>query len=195
MNDKHLSTQIDAELGSISTRVLEMGGLVEDQLEQAVLALTEASRERAAAVLEQEDRVNHMEVEIDGELSAIIALRQPAARDLRLLIAISKAIANLERAGDEAARIARVALRLMAVGIPSRLPLADLQHEAALAAALLRQSLDALARLDASKAWAGFLHAKPGEKGKKENAKEEAERIAGKSKYTPGAKPRLVASN
>jgi phosphate transport system protein len=154
MTDKHLSTQFDIELGAISTRVLEMGGLVESQVEQAVLALIEASTERAAAVLEQEDRVNHLEVEIDGELSGIIARRQPAARDLRLLIAISKAIANLERAGDEAARIARVALRLVDVGIPSRLPLADLHHEAALAAAQLRQSLDALARLDASLALA-----------------------------------------
>jgi phosphate transport system protein len=152
MTKKHLSTQFETELAAISTRVLEMGGLVETQLEQAVRALIEASRERASAVLEQEDRVNHMEVEIDGELSAIIALRQPAARDLRLLIAISKAIANLERAGDEAARIARVALRLMDVGIPSRMPLADLQHESALAATQLRQALDALARLDASQA-------------------------------------------
>jgi phosphate transport system protein len=150
MTRKHLSTQFDIELGEISTRVLEMGGLVEGQLEQAVLALVEASKERAAAVLEQEERVNRMEVEIDGELSAIIARRQPAARDLRLLIAISKASANLERAGDEAARIARVALRLTDVGTPNRLPLADLQHEALLAAAQLRQSLSALARMDAS---------------------------------------------
>jgi phosphate transport system protein len=152
MTDKHLSTQFDAELGAISTRMLEMGGLVESQVEQALLALIESSKERAAAVLEQENRVNHMEVEIDGELSAIIARRQPAARDLRLLIAISKAIANLERAGDEAARIARVAIRLVNIGTPSRLPLTDLQHEAALATAQLRQSLDALARLDASRA-------------------------------------------
>ena len=104
MNDRHLSTQFDAELSGISTRVLEMGGLVESQVAQAVHALTHFSAETASQVLVQEARVNAMEVEIDRDLSTIIARRQPTARDLRLLIAISKAIANLERVGDEAAR-------------------------------------------------------------------------------------------
>ena len=105
--DKHLSTQFDAELSGISTRVLEMGGLVESQVAHAVEALTNFSGELASQVLVQEERVNVMEVEIDRDLSTIIARRQPTARDLRLLIAISKTIANLERVGDEAARIAR----------------------------------------------------------------------------------------
>jgi phosphate transport system protein len=90
-----------------------------------------------------------MEVEIDRDLSGIIARRQPTARDLRLLIAISKIIANLERVGDEAARIARVVQRLAAVGMPGRrLPVGDLQFECDLAVAQLRKSLDAFARLD-----------------------------------------------
>ena len=105
MNDKHISTQFDAELIGISTRVLEMGGLVESQVAQAVYALTHFSGETASAVLQMEERVNAMEVEIDNELWTIIARRQPTARHLRLLIAISKAIANLERAGDEAALV------------------------------------------------------------------------------------------
>ena len=111
MSDKHLSTQFDNELSGISSRVLEMGGLVEAQVAQAVQALTAFDGEIAAQVLREEERVNQMEVEIDRDLSTIIARRQPTARDLRLLIAVSKAIANLERVGDEAARIARAVSR------------------------------------------------------------------------------------
>jgi phosphate transport system protein len=154
MSDKHLSTQFDAELSGISSRVLEMGGLVESQVVQALFALTQFNIEIAGQVLIEEARVNQMEVEIDRDLSAIIARRQPTARDLRLLIAISKAIANLERVGDEAARIARTVQRLINTGVSSRLrlPVADLGFEAELAIAQLRKSLDAFARLDTARA-------------------------------------------
>ena len=154
MGDKHLSAQFDAELSSISTRVLEMGGLVESQVARALSALSQLDAPAARYVLAQEERVNQMEVEIDRDLSAIIALRQPTARDLRLLIAISKAIANLERVGDEAARIARTAERLIGSGVSSRLrvPLDDLSFEAELAIAQLRKALDAFARLDTAQA-------------------------------------------
>lgn len=154
MAEKHLSTQFDSELSAISTRVLEMGGLVESQVAQSVYALTNFSGEVATVVLRNEERVNAMEVEIDRDLSTIIARRQPTARDLRLLIAISKTIANLERVGDEAARIARTVQRLLNSGVSSRLrlPVNDLAHEADLAIALLRKALDAFARLDTAKA-------------------------------------------
>ena len=154
MSDKHLSTQFDAELSGISNRVLEMGGLVESQVAQAIYALTNFSSETAIQVLQQEERVNQMEVEIDRDLSAIIARRQPTARDLRLLIAISKAIANLERVGDEAARIARTVQRLINTGVSSRLrlPVDDVGFEADLAIAQLRKALDAFARLDTARA-------------------------------------------
>jgi phosphate transport system protein len=154
MSEKHLSTQFDAELSGISTRVLEMGGLVESQVAQAIYALTNFSGETATQVLAAEERVNAMEVEIDRDLSSIIARRQPTARDLRLLIAISKTIANLERVGDEAARIARTVQRLINTGVSSRLrlPVADLAFEADLAIAQLRKALDAFARLDTARA-------------------------------------------
>ena len=154
MSDKHMSTQFDAELSGISGRVLEMGGLVESQVVQAVKALTEFNGELADTVLAQEDRVNQMEVTIDRELSAIIARRQPTARDLRLLIAVSKTIANLERVGDEAARIARTVQRLINTGVSTRLrlPVSDLGFEAELAIAQLRKALDAFARLDIARA-------------------------------------------
>jgi phosphate transport system protein len=152
--DKHLSSQFDAELAGISNRVLEMGGLVEAQVAQSVYALSKFSGETAIQVLQAEERVNQMEVEIDRDLSAIIARRQPTARDLRLLIAISKAIANLERVGDEAARIARTVQRLINTGVSSRLrlPVSDIGFEADLAVAQLRKALDAFARLDTEQA-------------------------------------------
>ena len=150
MTDKHLSTQFDNELSGISTRVLEMGGLVESQVAQAVYALSTFSGDVATQVLKAEERVNAMEVEIDRDLSSIIARRQPTARDLRLLIAVSKTIANLERIGDEAARIARTVQRLLNSGVSSRLrlPVSDLTFESELATKQLRKALDAFARLD-----------------------------------------------
>lgn len=150
MNDKHLSSQFDNELSGISTRVLEMGGLVESQVAQAVFALSTFSLDVANDVLKGEERVNQMEIEIDRDLSTIIARRQPTARDLRLLIAVSKTIANLERIGDEAARIARTAQRLLDSGVSSRmrLPVGDLTFECELATKQLRKVLDAFARLD-----------------------------------------------
>jgi phosphate transport system protein len=154
MTEKHLSAQFDAELSGISTRVLEMGGLVESQVSQAIYALTNFSEPTAAQVLAREETVNAAEVEIDLDLSRILARRQPTARDLRLLIAISKSIANLERVGDEAARIARTVQRLISAGMSSRLrlPVEDLKFESDLAIALLRKALDAFARLDVDKA-------------------------------------------
>ena len=154
MSEKHLSTQFDAELSGISTRVLDMGGTVESQVARAVYALTHFSSEVASEVLATEEKVNAMEVEIDRDLSHIIARRQPTARDLRLLIAISKTIANLERVGDEAARVARTVQRLINAGVSSRLrlPVKDLAYESELAIAQLRKALDAFARLDVEKA-------------------------------------------
>ncbi|MEI7464817.1 MAG: phosphate signaling complex protein PhoU [Burkholderiales bacterium] len=154
MSEKHMSTQFDAELSGISTRVLEMGGLVESQVSQSLYALVNFSDTTAAQVLREEERVNQMEVEIDRDLSAIIARRQPTARDLRLLIAISKTIANLERVGDEASRIARTVQRLINTGVSARmrLPVSDLTFEADLAIAQLRKALDAFARLDTARA-------------------------------------------
>ncbi len=108
MSDKHLSSQFDAELNSISTNVLEMGGLVESQLHQAIYALVNMSLESALQVEENESRINQMELSIDHEIISTIGRRQPTARDLRFLMAISRTTQNLERAGDEVARMARM---------------------------------------------------------------------------------------
>ncbi|MEP6588717.1 MAG: phosphate signaling complex protein PhoU [Polaromonas sp.] len=152
MADKHLSTQFDSELNTVSSRVMELGGLVESQLRLAIYALSQFSAESANQVIETELRVNGMELDIDRELSSIIARRQPTARDLRLLIAISKTTANLERAGDEAAKIARMVKSIMQSGASRTLPSSDLRVAGELASGLLRKALDAFARLDTAAA-------------------------------------------
>jgi phosphate transport system protein len=152
MSDKHLSSQFDAELSSVSALVMELGGLVESQVRQAIYALAQFSTEAASQVTETEARVNTMEVTIDREISSIIALRQPAARDLRLLIALSKATANLERVGDEAEKIARMVQSIINSGAPRSLPSLELRVAADLASGLLRKALDAFARLDTTAA-------------------------------------------
>ena len=154
MSDKHLSSQFDSELNTVSSLVMELGGLVESQIRQAVYALSEFSVEVANQVMATEAHVNKMEVEIDRELSSIIARRQPTARDLRLLIAISKATANLERVGDEAAKIARMVLSIISSGAPRSLPSLELRVAADMASGLLRKALDAFARLDTAVALA-----------------------------------------
>jgi phosphate transport system protein len=154
MPDKHLSTQFDSELNGVSSRVMELGGLVESQIRQAVYALAQFNAEAAAQVLETEHRVNTMEVDIDRELSSIIARRQPTARDLRLLMAISKTTANLERVGDEAAKIARMVKSIIDSGSARQLPASELRVAADLASGLLRKALDAFARLDTTTALA-----------------------------------------
>jgi len=152
MPDKHLSSQFDNELNSVSSRLMEMGGLVESQIQQAVYALSLFVENVADGVIENENKVNTMEVEIDRELSTIIAKRQPTANDLRLLMAISKATANLERAGDEAAKIARMVKSMMAHGGFRALPSSELRMATEMASDLLRKSLDAFARLDTATA-------------------------------------------
>jgi phosphate transport system protein len=152
MTEKHLSSQFDSELNGVSSRVMELGGMVESQIHQAVYALAQFDAEAADRVMETETRVNAMEIEIDRELSSIIARRQPTARDLRLLIAISKTTANLERVGDEANKIARMVKSIIQSGSARALPSTDLRIAADMASGLLRKALDAFARLDTAAA-------------------------------------------
>jgi len=152
MSDKHISSQFDVELNTISTHVLEMGGLVEAQMQQAVHALIHLRMESAKQVIENEARINQMELQIDHEIISIIGRRQPTARDLRFLMAISRTTQNLERAGDEVARMARMVKSIIESGSPRNLPSSELRLAADLAAAMLRKTLDAFARLDTAMA-------------------------------------------
>jgi len=148
---EHLSKQFDAELEAIRSRVLEMGGLVESQIRRALDALSTGERALSDEVIANDHRVNGMEVAVDGECSQVIVRRQPAANDLRLILAITKTVTDLERIGDEAQKIARMA-KLIHAADRQHMPRLDLSHVADRATAMLRQSLDAFARLDVSEA-------------------------------------------
>jgi phosphate transport system protein len=144
---EHISKQFDAELEDVRTRVLQMGGLVEEQIRRAADALATGDMAEIAAIQENDHRVNAMEVDLDEACSHIIARRQPAAGDLRLLIAVIKTITDLERIGDEAEKIARMA-KLIHDAERMYMPRIEIRHVANLALAMLRKSLDAFARLD-----------------------------------------------
>lgn len=152
MASDHLSSQFNSELNDVSSRIMIMGGLVETQVIAAVDALKKLDLELVDQVFGDEKKVNQMEITIDQDLTTIIARRQPTARDLRLLVAISKTTTNLERVGDEATKIARMAKLISETGMPKNLVISDLYLIVDLAMNLLRRSLDALARLDVDSA-------------------------------------------
>jgi len=149
----HISGQFNAELDAATSHVLEMGGAVERQVLAALDALTEMDSGSAQAVMESDAAINAMEVAIDDECFRILARRQPAAGDLRLVLAITKVIIDLERIGDESSRVAKqvIALSEVADSDPAR-PWSG--RIASTVTAMLRSSLDAFARRDAQAALA-----------------------------------------
>ncbi len=148
---EHTYKQFDAELESVRSKVLQMGGIVEEQITRAVESLMSGDMQLMDKVIADDHRVNAMEVELDEACSHIIARRQPAAVDLRLLMTVIKTITDLERIGDEAQKIGRMA-KLIHSAERLHMPRMDLSHVADRAVAMLRQSLDAFARLDVSEA-------------------------------------------
>jgi len=148
MSDKHLSSKFEADLHLLSTKLLEMGGLVESQIALAMEVVNTFDLPLVERVLEGERRLNAMEIEIDEVVSNIIARRQPAARDLRLLMATSKCVANLERAGDEARKIAKRMRRIAMDGAARSINIAEIKVSGEMASQILRRALDAFARMD-----------------------------------------------
>ena len=150
--NEHLSKQYDIDLDGLRTLVLAMGGLVESQIRSALDAFATGDMALADRVIRGDQEVDAYEISIDQDCAHVIARRQPAAGDLRMIMAISKTVTDLERAGDEAEKIARMAKSIHATGrVPAdRLP--PIRHAADTALSMLRQSLDAFARLDASAA-------------------------------------------
>ena len=145
---EHTSKQFDAELEALRARVLKMGGLVEEQIKLALDALMAGDLALCDKVEDEDHVVNGLEVGIDEDVSTIIARRQPAARDLRMLMTVVKTITDLERIGDEAAKIARMAKLIYS---PDRLQqprTAEVRRMSTVALQMLRKSLDAFARLD-----------------------------------------------
>lgn len=142
----HISGQFNKELEDIRNKVLTMGGLVEEQLDLAFGAFMNADMEKADLVIKRDNQVDKMEMDIDQECMQILALRQPAAFDLRMIIAVIKVINELERVGDLAERIAQMAIRLS--DVDGRVDqYYELQHMADLVKEMLHGALDAFARL------------------------------------------------
>lgn len=147
----HISRQFNEELEHVRSHLLEMGGLVERQVADAVQALMDADSQRAEEVRVNDSRINAMEIDIDEECVRILARRQPAASDLRLVIAVTKAITDLERIGDEARKIAVQAIELAQEGKSPR-GYVEIRHIGQQVAGMVHQALDAFARLDAEQA-------------------------------------------
>ncbi|MES2356596.1 MAG: phosphate signaling complex protein PhoU [Pseudomonadota bacterium] len=151
-NELHTSKQFDVELEGLRSRVLQMGGLVESQIVRAVEALVNGNMTLANAVVSDDHRVNALEVGIDEDCTHVIARRQPAAGDLRMIMAIIKTITDLERIGDEAEKIARMAKLMYETDRLQTPRFFEVKRAADLALDMLRRSLDAFARLDISAA-------------------------------------------
>jgi phosphate transport system protein len=148
----HTSKQFDNELESLRAHVLQMGGLVEKQISGAIEALSTGNMELAEQVASDDHKVNALEVTIDEDCTHIIARRQPAAADLRMIMAIVKTITDLERIGDEAEKIARMTKLIYAKDrlLAPRYP--EIKYVASIAIDMLKRSLDAFARLDVASA-------------------------------------------
>ena len=152
VNGEHTSKQFDAELEAVRARVLQMGGLVESQIQLAVESLISGDVALMDRVIADDHRVNSMEVEIDEQCNQILVRRQPAAGDLRMVMTVIKTITDLERIGDEAEKIARMA-KLLSQKERLYLPrYKEVKHASDIALDMLRKSLDAFARLDLSTA-------------------------------------------
>lgn len=148
---QHSSSQFNEEMESIRNHMMEMGGLVEKQVADALESMLNADSRLAEKVLEVEEQVDRLEITIDEECARVLALRQPAASDLRMIIAVTKAVSDLERIGDESAKIAAMAMQLAQEGESPR-GYVEVRHIGNHVRTMLRDTLDAFARFDADKA-------------------------------------------
>ncbi len=144
---EHTSKNFDLELESLCTRVLQMGGMAEQQVRKAIEGLYSGDLTLLETVIRDDDRVNQMEDDIDALCNQMIAKRQPTAIDLRMVISVLKAISDLERVGDKARKIARLGIALTNQPAPGGVNI-DVNHIAETALKMLRLSLDGFARLD-----------------------------------------------
>ena len=145
---QHISRQFNDELEEVRSHLLAMGGMVEKQVADAVSSLVNADSALALEVLTTEKKINSMELAIDEECTRVIALRQPAASDLRLLVVATKANIDLERMGDEASKVAKMAIKLSEDGVLPK-GYIEVRHIGAHVCTMLHDALDAFARFDA----------------------------------------------
>ncbi|MFB9888053.1 phosphate signaling complex protein PhoU [Balneatrix alpica] len=153
MHSDHISGQFNADLEEIRSKLLAMGGLIEKQVQDAVTALVESNTELAQTVRANEKQVNAMDVSIEEACIRIIARRQPAASDLRLVVSVYKCASDLERMGDEAKRIAKMAIKLMDEGQAPR-GYVEVRMIGNHVLDMVRQTLTAFARYDLDAAYA-----------------------------------------
>jgi phosphate transport system protein len=144
--DQHISRQFNQELEMLRQDVMAMGGVTEEMLRDAIGALVDGDTVRAQKVIDLDDQVNEMEKEIDEQSTLILARRHPTASDLRLVIAILKTVNDLERVGDEAEKIARIAIRLADTDRP-RGNYHELETMSATVRSMLHDALDGFARM------------------------------------------------
>ena len=149
---EHISKQFDQELEAVRARVLQMGGLVEEQIINAMEALASGDVALANTVMANDHRVNALEVALDEECSMIIARRQPTARDLRMLLTVIKTITDLERIGDEASKVARMAKLIYEADRIVSPRFTEIKHMTTIVLDMLRKALDGFARLEVSNA-------------------------------------------
>lgn len=148
---QHYSQQFNTDLEEIRTSVLAMGGVVEQQLEKAIESMQKSDVEAAELVVANDYQVNAYDVDIDERCTKILALRQPTASDLRLVLTVIKTTADLERIGDEAKRISRMVIRA-AAGNPQGSLYLRVEHLGAQVREMLHRTLDAFARMDVDEA-------------------------------------------
>ena len=143
----HTNKQFDADLERIRTQLLQMGGVVEAMIQDAIDALTTGDMTLVERVREREKEVNRHEMEIDERVTQILARHQPAAIDLRTLLAVTKMLTDMERSGDEAEKIATVARRIHEDD-RRFMPVIELRHMASCVSTMIHQVMDAFARHD-----------------------------------------------
>ncbi len=149
---EHISKQYDQDLETIRSRTMQMGGLVEAQIRAAIGSYLDGDAARIEQAIAGDAKVNELEIAIDDELRQVIVRRQPAASDLRLIMAVSKTVTDLERIGDEANKVARMAREIHSVSRPKVARLQVINHLSDISLGMLRKALDAFARLDAAAA-------------------------------------------
>jgi len=152
----HIVKRYDGELNHLRTRVLEMGGLAADQLRRAAHALDQQDLAEAREIVSRDHRINALEVKTDEEITQLLARRQPMANDLRMIMAVSKSVTDLERIGDEAAKIARMVMHIYGqdTSPPNEKLLLDIPKLQDLASEMLRRALNAFDQLDLAEALA-----------------------------------------
>ena len=144
----HSFSKFDSELESLRSKVLEMGGIVEEQIKNAITALVDADSKLARIVIDTDEKVNSLEKLIDENCLLVLVKRSPAAGDLRFVSTVQKTISDLERIGDESTKIARAALRIYEGDRMGKPSLSDIKSMAKLVSGMLHESLDSFARLD-----------------------------------------------